>query len=54
MKMRTFIHVKPTNKSFKSAHHARYLSERERDPEREAAKPPLLHSRPRWPQTYCR
>jgi hypothetical protein len=35
MKMRTFIHVKATNMSSKTAHHARYISERDRDPQRE-------------------
>jgi hypothetical protein len=47
MKMRTFIHVKPTNQSVKSAHHARYLSERERDPEREEpqSRPLFTHER---------
>lgn len=29
MRMRTFIHVKPTNMSVKTVFHARYISERE-------------------------
>ncbi len=45
--MRTFIHVKPTNKSAKTAHHARYISERERDLEREEpqSRPIFTHDR---------
>lgn len=47
MKMRTFIHVKPPNMSVKTAHHARYISERERDPEREEpqSRPIFTHDR---------
>lgn len=45
--MRTIIHVKPPGQSSKASFHARYLSERERNPEREepATRPIFTHDR---------
>lgn len=47
MRMRTFINVKTPNKSVKTANHARYISERERDARREEpeSRPVFTHDR---------
>lgn len=47
MRMRTFIKVKTPSKSIKGTFHARYISERERDPGREEPESRPLFTRER-------